>query len=116
MCFGIPLRLSHEPDKQCHPVSERTDRDSESGFELRFTACQQIKGRTNIGQLQAKCDGKSFMALAGISGYSASAGSCTMVTPPASCTALSPAVPSFSRPVRMTPITRSLNSLAADLN
>src|SRR5882724_6231824 len=41
-----------------------------------------------------------------MSGNAASAGSWTMARPPASFTAMSPAVPSSSRPLRITPTTR----------
>ena len=46
------------------------------------------------------------MALESMSGYSAPAGSCTIVRPPALCTARSPSVPSRKSPVKTTPISQ----------
>ena len=59
---------------------------------------------------------KHRIALEGIDGVSASAGSWTTVVPPARAIALSPAVPSSNPPVSSTPMTPAPREIAADLN
>jgi len=65
---------------------------------------------TNVGAMSASRSTASTAtqrrAVRGILGYRASSGSCTMADPPRRLTASSPAVPSSSMPVRITPTTR----------
>jgi hypothetical protein len=58
--------------------------------------------------------GTCLSALLGISGNKALSGSCTIATPPPALTTISPAVPSSSMPVRMTPTTCGPYAAAAE--
>ena len=58
-------------------------------------------------------DGTWRMALAGMSGRCASRGSCAIARPPCATMLMSPAVPQFCAPVKITPTTRGPYDAAA---
>ncbi len=80
----VPLRLFLQPEEKCRALPQCTDGDGQARLKPCGPSGQQFEGGADIRQVETKVTGSSVMALVGISGYSASRGSCTIVKPPAS--------------------------------